>query len=101
MKIKSIAIAALAFVAFVAVAPGCKSKKDRSVQVGGACDEDSNCVAFAECMTLDNEKKICTKSCVPANKECPAPLTCEKVSLTQTVGTKNLGTVDVFRCVPQ
>ncbi len=101
MKIKRLSIASVVVAVLVAIVPGCKSKKDRSVQVGGACDEDSNCVAFAECMTLENEKKICTKSCIPANNECPAPLTCEKVSLTQTVGTKNLGTVDVFRCVPQ
>ncbi len=101
MKFKTLAIAFLSVATLIAAAPGCKSKKDRSVQVGGACDEDSNCVAFSECMTLENEKRICTKSCVPVNKECPAPLSCEKVSLTQTVGSKNLGTVDVYRCIPQ
>ena len=78
---------------------GCNKKLS---PVGGPCSDQDDCINHNDCLKTGSGKGTCTVSCLTFPKDdCPAGTTCQKINLSISAGSKDLGNVaGVMRCLP-
>jgi hypothetical protein len=73
--------------------------KQQTVAIGGECSTRDDCKDRNDCMKSADGKGQCTKTCAPSFSDCPAPTTCQAVSVSIDVPGKTVDMPKAYYCL--